>query len=76
MMKDKNRQIIEVGDMVRFKEDRYTLALGIVKRIDGNFSPPYIQITICGGGGTGDRLLSCMKNIEVVSELDIENEGE
>ena len=52
--------------MVRFKEDRYTSALGIVSQLTPAGS---VWLTVCGGGGTGNRLNS-PQDIEIVNGLD------
>lgn len=61
MAVDINGTAIKLGNMLKFKEDRYTESLGIVKRFsvvheDG------VLVTICGGGGTGDRMISGRKS--------------
>lgn len=65
-MKDKNGQTVKIGDMIRFKEDRYNYALATIE----SMSDTSIQVTICGGGGMGDRTLSSLRNdIEIINSL-------
>jgi hypothetical protein len=68
-MVDKNGNEIKVGDMVRFKEDRYTTALAIVQKLIIRKSSDSLWVTVCGGGGTGNRLISS-HNAELITELD------
>ncbi len=65
-MVDRNDTEINIGDMVRFKEDRYTSALGIVLQLTPTGR---IWLTVCGGGGMGERLLS-PQNVEIVNDLE------
>ena len=66
-MKDINGREIQLGDMLKFKEDRYTQALGIVKEFSV-VSNDAVFITVCGGGGRGNRMITASK-VKIVSSL-------
>ncbi len=66
-MKDINGIEIQLGDMLKFKSDKYTTELGIVKSLS-IVSGTSVYVTICGGGGTGNRMINASKAEKVNNE--------
>jgi hypothetical protein len=52
--------------MVRFKEDRYTILLGVIETITDTGN---LWVLVCGGGAMGHRMVLPEK-CEKVSKLD------
>jgi hypothetical protein len=66
MATDVNGSTIQLGDMLKFKED--IQALGIVKRFSV-VSGDGVLVTVCGGGDTGERMINASKAQIVTNEV-------
>ncbi len=64
-MEDINGTEIQIGDMVKFQEDRYNKNIGIVQEF---LSGDGILVIVCGPGGAGPMATSGEKS-EIITEL-------
>jgi hypothetical protein len=71
-IKDKNGEIIALGDMLRFNDGRYNQALGIVIWFS-TVVENGIGVKICGGGGMGQRAIIASKAEKITKLEDSES---